>query len=206
MQSSACAVSSMCNAQRASACVAGIVLPPAAAHTEPDLVDVGPFGSDPKAGMPTGSHSAAASTPADSSAPGFTPGGNPKAGMPTEDDLSEVFGMAGLSGEEPLSGWGAGEAATAGSRQQALEKPLDEAFGIVSTSSGMVPSSAEHETHGARDGLHELVPGDADTVVAPKEAIQEVEDGRSRRVAAAGAPDGREHRTKHHRSKWTWSG
>jgi len=54
--------------------------------------------------------------------------------------------------------------------------------------------------------LHELVPGDADTVVAPKEAMVEVEDSRLRHAVGAGAPEAHEHRAKHHRNRWTWTG
>ena len=123
--------------------------------------------------------------------------------------MSDALGLnAGGSTSKPgtLSGWGSRE--TAAQSQQSLDRRLDREFGRVTTTANRmeVPSGdgAAHATHGARDGLHELVPGDADTVVAPKAVIEEVTEGRARHVASAGPPAALEHRTKHHRSKWQW--
>ena len=129
--------------------------------------------------------------------------------MPAEEAVSDASGLrTGGSSSRPgaLSGRGSREAAA--KSQQSLDRRLDREFGKVTTTTNRmeVPSSdgAEHARHGARDGLHELVPGDADTVVAPKAVIEEVTEGRARHAASAGAPAALEHRTKHHRSKWQW--
>ena len=164
---------------------------------------VRPMGGAQKAGMPTGSHSAAVR------GAGSAPGDNWIGRMPAEEGMSDALGLsAGGSTSRPgaLSGWGSREAAA--KSQQSLDRRLDREFGKVTTTANRmeVPNGdgAEPATHGARDGLHELVPGDADTVVAPRAVIEEVAKGRARHAASAGAPAAPEHRTKHHRSKWQW--
>ena len=184
------------------ACNAGSLA--ASAYAEPDLVDtVRPMGGAQKAGMPTGSHSAAVMGA--SSATGEDWIGS----MRAEEGMSDASGLsAGGNSSRPgiLSGWGSREAAA--KSQQSLDRRLDREFGRVTTTANRmeVPSSegAEQARHGARDGLHELVPGDADTVVAPKAVIEEVTEGRERHAASVGAPAALEHRNKHHRSKWQW--
>ncbi len=172
-------------------------------HTEPDLVDAGRVGGNPKAGMPTGSHAAAASSAATGKTPKFVPEGAAlKAGMPTGAESLDKEFSRGTPGAELA----ARKSAAQGVR--ALDRQLDKEFGIVSTTSQGAAShfaGAEQDSaHGARDGLHELVPGDADTVVAPKEAIDEVEGKWSNQGVGAGSPASHS-RTKHHKNKW-WAG
>ena len=170
-------------------------------HTEPDLVDSGPVGGNPKAGMPTGSHAAAAGRAATSKTPKSVTEGGPQAGMPAADKHAQDS----LSGSAP----GAAPAAWNVARgQRALDRQLDKEFGIVSTTTGSASHFAGAEqgsTHGARDGVHELVPGDADMVVAPKEAMEEVQGSRPHQGLGSGPPASHEHRTKHHKNKW-WAG
>ena len=159
--------------------------------------------------MPTGSHAAAASKASE-----FAPLGNPKGSAATGGNAMETFGTrtgaeSGLQGGT-LSGWGSREVAAQG--QRAIERPLDREFGIVTTTTSATGDAGggmgaqDDKAHGARDGLHEVVPGDADAVVAPKEAMEEVEDSRLRHAVGAGAPEAHEHRAKHHRNRWTWTG
>lgn len=152
--------------------------------------------------MPTGSHAAAAGSAATGKTPKSVTEGGPQAGMPAADSNAQ----SNLSG----SAQGAELAArsTAARGQRALDRQLDKEFGIVSTTKGAAPHSAGAEggsAHGARDGVHELVPGDADMVVAPKEAMEEVQGDRSHQGLGAGPPAPHEHRTKHHKNKW-WAG
>ena len=123
--------------------------------------------------MPTGSHSAAVM------GAGSASGENWIGSLPAEEGMTDASGLsAGGSTSRPgaLSGWGSREAAA--KSQQSLDRRLDREFGKVTTTANRVevPSGdgAESATHGARDGLHELVPGDADTVVAPHPVIEEV--------------------------------
>ena len=173
-------------------------------HTEPDLVDAGLIGGNPKAGMPTGSHAAAAISAATGKTPKFvSEGAALKAGMPTGTESLEDEFSRGTPGAELA----AQKAAAQGLR--AVDRQLDKEFGIVSTTSKGAAShfaGAEQDSaHGARDGLHELVPGDGDTVVAPKEAIDEVEGKASHQGVSASSPAAHDRRTKHHKNKW-WAG
>ncbi len=172
-------------------------------HTEPDLVDAGLIGGNPKAGMPTGSHAAAAISAATGKTPKFVPEGAAlKAGMPTGAESLENEFSTGTAGAELA-------ARKAAQGVRALDRQLDKEFGVVSTTSKGAAShfaGAEQDSaHGARDGLHELVPGDADMVVAPKEAIDEVEGKVSHQGVGAGSPATHDRRTKHHKNKW-WAG
>ncbi len=187
-----------CQRSKADSAAGGLPDQLAAPHTEPDLVETRPVGGNPKAGMPTGSHDATASSTAAGTANKLVPGGL----------ISDDPALSGLLGSSHVTDLPQRQSAARG--QKALDKPLDREFGIVSTTSAGGAAShfagaEQDKAHGARDGLHELVPGDADTVVAPKEAIKEVEESRSQRAVGAKAPEA--HRTKHHRSKWTsWTG
>lgn len=70
-------------------------------HTEPDLVDAGRVGGNPKAGMPTGSHAAAASSAATGKTPKFVPEGAAlKAGMPTGAESLDKEFSRGTPGAE----------------------------------------------------------------------------------------------------------
>ena len=155
--------------------------------------------------MPTGSHAAAASKPSE-----FAPLGNPKGSAATGGDAMQALGIRTGAESGPqggtLSGWGSTKIAAQG--QRAFERPLDREFGIVTTTTsgagdaGVGMRAQDDKSHGARDGLHELVPGDADAVVAPKEAMEEVEDSWLRHAVGAGVPEAHEHRAKHHRNRW----
>ena len=123
--------------------------------------------------------------------------------MPSGDESAE--------GEPSSASRGAELAArnTGGQGQRALDRQLDKEFGVVSTTSrgaaAHFAGAEQDSAHGARDGLHELVPGDADTVVAPKEAIEELEGIKPYHSPGVEPPAAHAHRTKHHKKHW-WAG
>ena len=166
-------------------------------------MDPGPVGGNLKAGIPTGSHAAAAGSAATGKTPKSVPQGKPRAGAPSGDESAEKRPSGASQGAE-LATWN-----KAAQGQRALDRQLDKEFGIVSTTSKGAAShfaGAEQGTaHGARDGVHEMVPGDADMVVAPKEVLDEVKGNVSHQGPVTGLPASREHRTKHHKHKW-WAG
>ena len=123
--------------------------------------------------------------------------------MPSGDQFAEKNPKGTSQGAE-LATWN-----KAAKGQRALDRQLDKEFGIVSTTSqgatAHFAGAEQDRAHGARDGVHELVPGDADVVVAPKEAMDEVKGHASSQGLGTGPAAPREHRTKHHKNKW-WAG